>query len=115
MMSLNMAHLRALPKASGHKAAVKVTVGMAGMLYLTLQRDFMMLNIQSYEILDFNSSSWKVSKDGRSIMRSPSLAVALAKLKSYKSISKAEFDEVLSEYGLNPEADYEFLELEKLK
>jgi hypothetical protein len=114
-MSLNMAHLRVLPKALGHKVAEDVTVGVAGMLYLTLQRDFMMLNIQSYEILYFDSSSVEVSKSGRSIMRSPSLAVALAKLKNYKNVSKAEFDEVLSEYGLNPEADYELLELKKLK
>ncbi|WP_238538753.1 hypothetical protein [Pseudomonas sp. GM74] len=110
-----MAHLRTLPKAPGYKTAVKVTMGVAEVLYLILQRDFMMLNLQSYEILYFDSGSLEVSKNDRSIMRSPSLAVALAKLKDYKNVSKAEFDEMLSEYGLNPESDYDFLELKKLK
>jgi McbB family protein len=69
-----------------------------------------MLNIQSYEILNFRSDNLVVSRKGVSKISSPSLLAALTKLKSYKSISKAEFLEILSEHGLNPEAAYGFLE-----
>ncbi|EJM48313.1 hypothetical protein [Pseudomonas sp. GM48] len=70
----------------------------------------MMLNIQNYEILNFDSGDLLVSKRGGPKMRSPSLLVALTRLKGYKNISRAEFEEVLSKHGLNPEAAYEFLE-----
>ena len=69
-----------------------------------------MLNIQSYEILNFHSDNLVVSRKGVSKISSPSLLAALTKLKSYKNISKAEFLEILSEHGLNPEAAYGFLE-----
>jgi len=69
-----------------------------------------MLNIQSYEILNFPGGNLVVSKRGVSKISSPPLLAALAKLKSYKNISKEEFNEILSEHGLNPEAAYKFLE-----
>lgn len=69
-----------------------------------------MLNIQSYEILNFQTDNLVVSRKGVSKISSPSLLAALTKLKSYKNISKAEFLEILSEHGLNPEAAYGFLE-----
>lgn len=69
-----------------------------------------MLNIQSYEILNFHSDNLVISKKGVSKVSSPSLLAALTKLKSYKNISRDEFNEILSEHGLNPEAAYDFLE-----
>ena len=81
------------------------------MLYPTLQRDFLMLNMPGYEILDFDSGSSETSKGGRSINRSPPLLGALAKLNRYKNMPADELDEVLSEHGLKPEADYDILEL----
>jgi len=69
-----------------------------------------MINIQSYEILNFPAGNLVVSKRGVSKITSPPLLAALTKLKNYKNISKDEFNEILSEHGLNPEAAYEFLE-----
>lgn len=69
-----------------------------------------MLNIQSYEILNFATDSLIVSKRGVSRISSPALLAALKKLKNYKNISKMEFDEILSDHGLNSECAYEFLE-----
>jgi len=75
-----------------------------------MQRDCEMLNIQSYEILDFNSDNLVVSKKGVSKISSPPLLAALNKLKSYKNISRGELNEVLSTHGLNPEPAFDFLE-----
>lgn len=69
-----------------------------------------MLNIQSYEILDFNSDNLVVSKKGVSKISSPPLLAALNKLQSYKNISRSELNEVLSTHGLNPEPAFDFLE-----
>lgn len=69
-----------------------------------------MLNIQSYEILDFNSDNLVVSKKGVSKISSPPLLAALNKLKSYKNTSRDELNEVLSTHGLNPEPAFDFLE-----
>lgn len=69
-----------------------------------------MLNIQSYEILNFHSDNLVDSREGFSKVSSPSLLAALSRLKGCEGISKAEFLEVLSEHGLNPEAAYVFLE-----
>ncbi|BCX67472.1 McbB family protein [Pseudomonas izuensis] len=75
-----------------------------------LEGNSMKLNIQSYEILNFTSENLLVSKRGVSKINSLSLLAALSKLQSYRSISKAELSDMLSEHGLNPDAAYEFLE-----
>lgn len=62
----------------------------------------MMLNIQSYEVLNFSACSLVVSRKEVSRMRLPSLLAALTKLKNYKNISMVEFKEILSDYGLSP-------------
>lgn len=69
-----------------------------------------MLNIQNYEILNFQSESLVVSKKGVSKISSPSILAALTKLKGRTNISKAEFHEILSAHGLNPDSAHEFLE-----
>ncbi|WP_408597099.1 McbB family protein [Pseudomonas sp. PLMAX] len=73
-------------------------------------RDFMMLTIQSYDILNFPTDSLIVSRRGVSKISSPDLLAALTKLKKYTNISKVEFDQILMDHGLNPECAYEFLE-----
>jgi McbB family protein len=69
-----------------------------------------MLTLPSYEILNFNADSLVVSKCGVSRISSPPLLAVLAKLKSYKVISRVELEEILSEYGLNPIVAFGFLE-----
>ena len=61
-----------------------------------------MINIQSYEMLNFSACCLVVSRKEVSRMRLPSLLAALTKLKNYKNISLVELIEILSDFGLSP-------------